>query len=195
MNLRRKGWDFPMYPWVTDTTFPAKDCCTQSGSRRTGNVSTALLQSHKNYFHPPPRLYKLLVFRLQCVERRERCVPLDLALVMVTSLHRRRGNTETWQPSNTFLQSQHPTTAQCPEVCTGSPLIPSHSESTPLLPSALPTQWHRSAAPIYVLWSQTDGEKGVTLSPAQSAYWLVSQQPWTWRQCQKINAPRCWTMV
>lgn len=111
---------------MTDTTFPAKDCCTQSGSRRTGNVSTALLQSHKNYFHPPPRLYKLLVFRLQCVKRPERCVPLDLALVMVTSLHRRRGNTETWQPSNTFLQSQHPATAQSQEVCTGSPLIPSH---------------------------------------------------------------------
>lgn len=99
---------------MTDTTFPAKDCCTPSGSRRTGNVSTALLlllQSHKNYFHPPPRLYKLLVFRLQCVKKPERCVPLDLALVMVTSLHSRRGNTETWQPLDTFLQSQHPTTA------------------------------------------------------------------------------------
>lgn len=113
---------------MTDTTFPAKDCCTRSGSRRTGNVSTVLLlllQSHKNYFHPPPRLYKLLVFRLQCVKKPERCVPLDLALVMATSLHSRTGNTETWQPLDTFLQSQHPTTALS-QVCTGFPLIPSH---------------------------------------------------------------------
>lgn len=114
---------------MTDATFPAKDCCTRSGSRRTGNVSTALLlllQSHKNYFHPPPRLYKLLVFRLQCVKKPERCVPLDLGGVMVTSLHSRRGNTETWQPLDTFLQSQHPTTALSQEVCTAFPLIPCH---------------------------------------------------------------------
>lgn len=87
-----QGWHFTPSSKATDTPFPAKGCCTQSGSRRTGNnASTALLLQHEateNYFHPLPRLYKLLVFRLRHVKRPKRSGLLDFALVMVTSVHR-----------------------------------------------------------------------------------------------------------
>lgn len=92
---------------MTNTVLPAKGCCTWSGSWRTHNTSTALLlqlKATKNYFHtPPPRLFKLLGFRLRHTKRPKRSILLDSALVMVTSLHRtvlgdgRQVTRTTWQ--------------------------------------------------------------------------------------------------